>query len=569
MEGRLIVRSVWRVSALIILLVGTSALAQTHNHIHYARSSERYDVPSPTGQVAPRLQKLGTHKFPVTTRSEQAQSFINQGVNLAYGFNHAEAGRAFREAARLDPECAMAYWGQALVLGPNINAPMVPEDEPKAHELAQKAVALKPKASEREQAYIDALAQRYSGSEKPDRKSLDLSFANAMREVHKRQPDDLDAATIFAEALMNLRPWNYWAPDGRPYPETTEAMETIEAVLKRNPNHPGGAHYYIHLVEATKSPERAEQAADRLLSLMPGAGHMVHMPSHIYIRIGRYGDASLSNQLAVQADEEYITQCRAQGLYPLAYYPHNIHFLWAAATMEGRSRTAIEAARKTASKIPAEEVKKLPILQSFVAVPYCALTRFGKWDETLKEPSPSNDSPFVKAIWHYARGAALAATGKFKDARREVESLRKIAAGPEIANLPASFSANTAGTILAVAVETLAGELAARQRQFDKALAHLEKAVRLEDALVYTEPSDWHYPVRQSLAAVLLEAGRPVEAEVVYWEDLRRNPENGWSLFGLMMSLRAQGKKGEADAIEKRFQKAWTHADVKLTASRF
>jgi tetratricopeptide (TPR) repeat protein len=569
MEGRLIVRSVWRVSALIILLVGTSALAQTHNHIHYARSSERYDVPSPTGQVAPRLQKLGTHKFPVTTRSEQAQSFINQGVNLAYGFNHAEAGRAFREAARLDPECAMAYWGQALVLGPNINAPMVPEDEPKAHELAQKAVALKPKASEREQAYIDALAQRYSGSEKPDRKSLDLSFANAMREVHKRQPDDLDAATIFAEALMDLRPWNYWAPDGRPYPETTEAMETIEAVLKRNPNHPGGAHYYIHLVEATKSPERAEQAADRLLSLMPGAGHMVHMPSHIYIRIGRYGDASLSNQLAVQADEEYITQCRAQGLYPLAYYPHNIHFLWAAATMEGRSRTAIEAARKTASKIPAEEVKKLPILQSFVAVPYYALTRFGKWDETLKEPSPSNDSPFVKAIWHYARGAALAATGKFKDARREVESLRKIAAGPEIANLPASFSANTAGTILAVAVETLAGELAARQRQFDKALAHLEKAVRLEDALVYTEPSDWHYPVRQSLAAVLLEAGRPVEAEVVYWEDLRRNPENGWSLFGLMKSLRAQGKKEEADAIEKRFQKAWTHADVKLTASRF
>jgi tetratricopeptide (TPR) repeat protein len=569
MEGRLIVRSVWRVSALIILLVGTSALAQTHNHIHYARSSERYDVPSPTGQVAPRLQKLGTHKFPVTTRSEQAQSFINQGVNLAYGFNHAEAGRAFREAARLDPECAMAYWGQALVLGPNINAPMVPEDEPKAHELAQKAVALKPKASEREQAYIDALAQRYSGSEKPDRKSLDLSFANAMREVRKRHPDDLDAATIFAEALMDLRPWNYWAPDGRPYPETTEAMETIEAVLKRNPNHPGGAHYYIHLVEATKSPERAEQAADRLLSLMPGAGHMVHMPSHIYIRIGRYGDASLSNQLAVQADEEYITQCRAQGLYPLAYYPHNIHFLWAAATMEGRSRTAIEAARKTASKIPAEEVKKLPILQSFVAVPYYALTRFGKWDETLKEPSPSNDSPFVKAIWHYARGAALAATGKFKDARREVESLRKIAAGPEIANLPASFSANTAGTILAVAVETLAGELAARQRQFDKALAHLEKAVRLEDALVYTEPSDWHYPVRQSLAAVLLEAGRPVEAEVVYWEDLRRNPENGWSLFGLMMSLRAQGKKGEADAIEKRFQKAWTHADVKLTASRF
>jgi tetratricopeptide (TPR) repeat protein len=291
---------------------------------------------------------------------------------------------------------------------------------------------------------------------------------------------------------------------------------------------------------------------------------MVHMPSHIYVRIGRYGDASLSNELAVQADEEYITQCRAQGLYPLAYYPHNIHFLWAAATMEGRSVKAIEAARKTASKISAEDMKKLTILQTFVAVPYYALTRFGKWDEILKEPSPSNDTLFLKAIWHYARGTALAATGKFRDAGRELQSLRKIAARPDVAKLSASFSSNTAGTVLAVAVETLAGELAARQGQFDKALAHLEKAVRLEDALVYTEPADWHYPVRQSLAAVLLEAGRPVEAEVVYWEDLRRNPENGWSLFGLMKSLRAQGKKEQADAIEKRFQKAWAHADVKL-----
>jgi tetratricopeptide (TPR) repeat protein len=563
-EGRLIVRFGWTAGVLVIFLLEADGLAQAPNHIHYAKSSESYDAPSPTGQVAPRLQKLGTHRFPVTTRSQQAQLFIDQGVNLAYGFNHAEAGRAFREAARLDPECAMAYWGQALVLGPNINAPMAPEDEPKAHELAQKAMALRSKASEREQAYIDALAKRYSGSEKPDRKALDLAFANAMREVRKRHPDDLDAATIFAEALMDLRPWNYWAPDGRPYPETAEAVEIIESVLKRNPNHPGAAHYYIHLVEATKSPERAEEAADRLLSLMPGAGHMVHMPSHIYIRIGRYGDASLSNELAVQADEEYITQCRAQGLYPLAYYPHNIHFLWAAATMEGRSVKAIEAARKTASKISAEDIKKLTILQTFVAVPYYALTRFGKWDEILKEPSPSNDTPFLKAIWHYARGTALAATGKFRDAGRELESLRKIAARPEVAKLSASFSSNTAGTILAVAVETLAGELAARQRQFDKALAHLEKAVRLEDALVYTEPSDWHYPVRQSLAAVLLEAGRPVEAEVVYWEDLRRNPENGWSLFGLMNSLRAQGKKEEADAIEKRFHKAWAHSDVKL-----
>lgn len=553
----------------VLFPMGKDGFAQTTNHVHYSKPGDGYDVPSQTGQIAPRLQNLGKHKFPVTTKSEQAQMFINQGVNLAYGFNHAEAGRAFREAARLDPDCAMAYWGQALVLGPNINAPMAPADEPKAYELVQKAVALKAKASDRERAYIDALAKRYSGSEKPDRKALDRTFADAMREVHKRYPDDLDAATIFAEALMDLRPWAYWARDGQPYPGTLEAVTAIESVLQRNPNHPGACHYYIHLMEATKSPERAEAASDRLLSLMPGGGHMVHMPSHIYMRIGRYGDASLSNQHAIQADEEYITQCRAQGLYPLGYYPHNIHFLWFASTMEGRSRVAIEASRKAASKISAENLRQLPILQGFVVVPYYALTRFGKWDEILKEPPPVHDSRFLKAIWHYARGSALTATAKLQDAANELENLRKIASDPDVAKMPASFSANTAGSVLAVAVETLAGELAARRGDFEKAVANLEKAVRLEDALIYTEPADWHYPVRQSLGAVLLQAGRAAEAETVYWEDLRRNPENGWSLFGLTQSLRAQGKQEEADGIEKRFQRAWAKADVKLSASRF
>jgi tetratricopeptide (TPR) repeat protein len=305
--------------ALATLALGALALpaaAQKPQHKHYETPPETRK-PSPTGQLAPRLQKLGSHVVPVTTRSRQAQLFVNQGMNLAYGFNHAEAARSFAEAARLDPGCAMAYWGHALVLGPNINVPMAPEEEPKALELAQKAVALRGKASARERAYIDALAKRYTGKAE-DRSANDRAFADAMRAVHKKLPNDLDAATLFAEALMDLRPWNYWMSDGTPYAETPEIVGLLESVLKRNPNHPGANHYYIHAMEAT-APEKAEAAADRLLKLMPGAGHMVHMPSHIYQRVGRYADAAASNEAAILADEDYIAQCRAQGIYPMAY----------------------------------------------------------------------------------------------------------------------------------------------------------------------------------------------------------------------------------------------------------
>jgi tetratricopeptide (TPR) repeat protein len=560
---------VGRMAVLILgLALGAGpALAQAPapSHAHYATSGP-VDKPAPSGALAPRLQNLGDHTFPVTTKSERAQLFINQGLNLTYGFNHPEAGRAFREAARLDPDCAMAYWGQALVLGPNINAPMDAAAEPKAYELAQKAVALKAKVSPREQAYIDALAQRYSGKTE-DRTERDRAYADAMRELHKWYPDDLDAATLFAESLMDLRPWNYWTRDYRPYPETEEIVATLEQVLQRNPNHPGANHYYIHTMELPH-PERAESAADRLKGLMPGAGHMVHMPAHIYQRVGRYADASAANERAILADEDYIAQCRAQGLYPLTYYPHNIHFLWNAATMEGRSRVAIESARKIAAQIPSEALASTPILQGFLVVPYYALTRFGKWEETLREPQPAYNSPFVNGIWHYARGMAYAGLGQFDRAAAELQELRAIAQSPELA-AQATWSTNSAPAVLSVAVEALAGELAARQERYDEAIAHLDRAVRLEDSLDYVEPPDWHYPMRHSLAAVLLQAGRPAEAEVVYWEDLRRNPENGWALFGLMESLRAQGKKDQAAVIEKRFRKAWARADVTLTSSRF
>lgn len=541
-------------------------LSQAPTHQHYEAPSEHVE-PGPDGQLAPRLQNLGDHTFPVTTSSPQAQLFINQGLNLSYGFNHAEAARAFMEAARLDPECAMAYWGHALVLGPNINAPMNPEDEPRAYELVQKALSLSPKAGERERAYIEALSVRYSGKPE-DREAGDRAYAAAMRDLHMRYPADLDAATLFAEALMDLRPWSYWSRDGRPYPGTLEAIEALEGVLARNPHHPGANHLYIHMFE-DPDPKRAEGAADRLLHAMPGAGHMVHMPSHIYVRVGRYRDAAEANRLAILADEDYIAQCRAQGIYPLGYYPHNIHFLWMASSLLGDSAEAIGSARKTASQVPVEALDSLPFLQGFLVVPYYALVRFGKWDEMLAEPKPSFEGPFTMGIWRYARGVALTAKGRLEEAREELDELEKILRDPALDEMPASFSANSARAILRIAPEILAGELAAKNGDFDVAVAHLERAVRYEDSLIYTEPPDWHYPVRHSLAAVLLEAGRAEEAEVVYWDDLKKNSDNGWALFGLLQALEAQGKVEEARFVETRFRKAWAHADVALTASRF
>lgn len=519
------------------------------------------------GQIAPRLQGLGDHHHPITTGSPRAQIFFDQGLKLAYGFNHAEAERSFREAVRLDPECAMCYWGQALVLGPNINMPMPPEAEPKAHGLIQKAIGLKPNVSEKERAYIEALAKRYSGEEKPDRQALDRAYAEAMRELHRRYPDDSDAATLYAEALMDLRPWNYWTRDGRPYPETLEIVSTLESVLERNPDHPGAIHYYIHAVEAS-NPDLAESPADRLSKLMPGAGHMVHMPSHIYVRVGRYADASASNERAIQADEDYITQCRAQGIYPLAYYPHNIHFLWMSSTLEGRSRVAIRAARKVAAKLTPEKVREMPLLNTFAVVPLYAYIRFGRWGEILDEPRPPADTLFWTGIWHYARGLALVNTGRADEAAKELDRLRALAAEESLEKL-ALLSPNRGASVIRIAAEVLAGELAAEQGDFEKAIAHLQRGVLLEDGLVYSEPPDWPIPVRQSLGAVLLEAGRAAEAETVYWEDLKRNRENGWSLFGLVQSLRAQGKQDEAARVEERFGKAWAQADITLAASRF
>jgi tetratricopeptide (TPR) repeat protein len=549
----------------IFLLLPALATAQTTVHTHYGHD-ERADAPAPDGSTAPRLQNLGAHKFPVTTRSAKAQAFVNQGVNLAYGFNHAESGRAFREAARLDSTCAMAYWGQALVLGPNINAPMDPADEPKARGLADQAMQRRLTASARDRALIEALDRRYRGNAAA-RAAADSAYATAMDAVARRFPKDDDVLALWAESAMDLRPWNYWRPDGTPYPGTNLIRERIETVMKRSPNHPGALHYYIHLMEPTHEAVLAEPAADRLLTLMPAAGHIVHMPSHIYQRIGRYADAVRSNELAVLADEDYITQCRAQGLYPMAYYPHNLHFLWAAASMEGRSELAIATARKTAAQVSDSALVALPLLAGFRVVPWYALTRFGHWDEMLDERRPASADRYLLGTWMYARGLALIAKGKRDEAGRLLDSLRTIVRGEGLDYT--LFSPNTARRILSIAPEVLAGELAAVKGDPEAAVHHLETAVRLADGLTYTEPEEWHYPPRHALGAVLLAAGRAREAETVYWEDLQRHPENGWALRGLAEALAAQGRDAEAADARARAERAWARADVRLTGSRF
>ncbi|MGH9813922.1 MAG: hypothetical protein ACRD4T_12385, partial [Candidatus Acidiferrales bacterium] len=503
---------------------------------------------------------------PITTAAPRAQLFFDQGLRLSYGFNHPEAFRSFQEAARLDPDCAMCYWGMALVLGPNINAPMKPEDEAVALSTVQRALSLRGKASPAEQAYIGALARRYLGNA-GQRDTGNTLYAEAMREVARSQPDDLDAATLAAEAMMDLQPWSYWTRDGQPRGSTLEIIALLESVMERDSDHPGANHLYIHMMEAWR-PDLAEAAADRLLKLMPGAGHVVHMPSHIYMRVGRYADASAANEAAIAADEDYITQCRTQGLYPVTYYPHNIHFLWSSATMEGKSFVALGAARRTVSRVPEHQWGHLPSwAQIFAAAPLYAMTRFGRWEEILAEPQPDRTQLYEMGIWLYARGMALARTKKFEAAEQELALLKSLASSKEAAEM--AMGAQTAAKLLGLAAAVVEGELAAEQGKYDPAIAALHRAVLMEDSLTYVEPADWHYPVRQSLGAVLLKAGRAAEAEAVYWEDLKRNPENGWSLFGLMQALRAQKRDGEAVEIEQRFQRAWAHADVELTSSRF
>lgn len=513
----------------------------------------------------PLFTDLGSHHHPVSCAAA-AQPYFDQGLRLIYAFNHDEAERAFHAAAALDPKCAMAYWGVALALGPNINLPLEPDRAAAAQEAITRAQALAPGATPAERAYIAALARRYADDPRADRHALDSAYADAMREVARDFPDDPDAATLFAEALMDLRPWDLWSADGEPRPETPEILATLEAVLAATPDHPGANHYYIHAIEASPHPERGMPSAGRLGDLMPGAGHLVHMPSHIYIRTGRYGEAAEANRRAIAADERYIAAVQPAGVYPMMYYPHNIHFLSAAATMDGRSAEAIRAARLLAAKVSPEMAREMPMVEYFMPWPYFTLVRFGRWQEMLDEPAPPDDLHYVVAMWHYARGIAFAGTGDFAAAERERAALQAVAA-----SIPADRvlgDNQPAGPLLRLAALSLAGEIAARQGQCETALPKLEEAVSVQDGLPYMEPPPWYVPQRQVLGAVLLACGRSDAAAVVFREDLARNPANGWSLYGLAAAQRAGGDPGAA-ATEAQFRSAWRDADVTLSAARF
>ena len=524
------------------------------------------DAASSTTPLAPRLTGLGKTTYPITTtKNPESQAFFDQGMNLLYAFNHPEAVRAFRESARLDPNNAMAWWGQALALGPNLNLPMQPQAIAPASASLQQALTLRDRGSPVERALIEALAVRYSDDPKTDRATLDRAYADAMAKVAANYPKDPDVGTLYADALMNTSPWNYWTPDGQPRADTPIIIRTLESVLAANPEHPGALHLYIHAVEA-KNPEQAEAAADRLRPLMPGAGHLVHMPSHIYMQVGRYADAYAVNVNAARADENYQTQCRAQGIYPLLYYPHNVHFQVWAATFEGRSAVALTDARKLAGHTHLEpDVFGLPEL--FELQPLFVLVRFGKWDEVLKEPQPPAQARLMNALWHYARGLAFKHLGDPALAGKELAALRAIAQEPGLKDKYTAFAPTT--RLMTIAEQVLAAEIAAGSKRYDEAIARLQRAVLLQDGLLYNEPPDWYFPVRHYLGAVLLEAGLPQEAEAVYWQDLALYRENGFSLLGLQKALEAQGRAGEAAGFAERQRKAFARADVQLTSSRY
>jgi len=538
------------------VMASGAAAAATHSHGSAAPAHAR----------VPLYSGIGTLEHKVSTKNVLAQRYFNQGLRLSYAFNHDEAERAFLEAARLDSTCAMSWWGAALVLGPNINMPMSAEAEAQAYANVQKAQALESHGTDAERDYIEALAKRYGPPSGTSRAARDSAYADAMRSVMKSHPADLDAAVLCSEALMDLRPWDLWTLDGKPQPGTPEIVSTLEGVLKKNPDHMGAIHLYIHAVEASPEPGRAEKYADRLPKIAPYAGHLVHMPSHIHLRVGRYEDAVETNTRAIAADRDYIRKQDVHGMYTVMYYPHNIHMRWYALCELGRRADAQAAARDLAAAVPDSLVRSIPMAEFFRPTHYQTEVRFGLWDEILKEAAPERDMPLTIAVYHYARGMALAATGRIPEAEVERDTLTAIAAAapPDLI-----YGLNAAQPVFRFAAALLAGEVAARGGTSEDAIRLLTDAVHQQDSLHYDEPPPWNMTARQSLGAVLLAAGRAPDAEAVYREDLARNPENGWSLYGLVQALRSEKKETEAAATEKRYHVAWATSDVTLEASRF
>jgi tetratricopeptide (TPR) repeat protein len=521
---------------------------------------------------SPLYTNLGNHHHPITTAFPEAQRYFDQGLRLSYAFNHAEAIRAFRQAAVIDPACAMCYWGVAFAYGPNINAPITEDAAREAWEAIEQARKLAGGASDRERAYITALARRYGPDPKAERAPLDKQYAQAMGEVRKRFPDDLDAATLYAQSLMDTSPWNYWERDGTPRAFTSQVLAVLESVLARNSDHIGAIHLYIHAVEASDNPGRAEAYADKLAALVPGAGHLVHMPAHVYLRVGRYADATAANENAVKADEAYLAGDVVPGnmMYEMGYYPHNIHFMATSAAMEGRRARALEAAMTTRGKSHPDMWRDPAMggmMQHFALTPIYTMARFAMWEEILAEPAPADDLPFMRAIVHMARGLAYASIDRLPEAEKELAALTPLRKDPSLPDTWVS-SVNVASDIVAIAHEVLQGEVAARRRRAEVAARHFAQAVALETALTYMEPPDWPLPTRQLQGAALLEVGRAGEAEVAFRGDLQRFPDNGWSLSGLEQSLSRQGKQAEAAEMKARLARAWAGADTTVVGGR-
>ncbi|HVK17443.1 MAG TPA: hypothetical protein VM533_10875 [Fimbriiglobus sp.] len=521
-------------------------------------------------QAAPPLfDGLGKHTRTVTTTSPDAQKYFNQGLNFLFAFNHDEAIRAFRHAAALDPDCAMAHWGVAIACGPHINKPAVPEERAKAARVAIEQARAKAKTCpEADRALIEAQAARYADPPPADRRPLDEAYAKAMKAAWERFPTDADIGALFAESLMDLRPWDLWSADGQPRPETPEIVATLEVVQKLNPDHPLALHLYIHAVEASPEPGKADAAANRLRHLLPGLGHMVHMPSHIDIRRGRWQEAIEANQRATAADRKYAEAVPGQGFYRL-YMAHNHHMLTFAAMMRGESELALRTIREMLAGVPKEWVavpENAAIADGFLAAPLEVMMRFGRWDDILKEPEPPELFPIARALRHHARGVAHAAKGEPGQARESQKAFRAAAVKTP---KEATFGNNTAADLFAVADPMLEGEILVAEGKTAEAVTALRRAVTKEDALRYDEPPDWVVPVRHALGVTLLRCGKPSEAEAVYREDLRKWPANGWSLFGLARSLEAQGKAKEADEVRGQFREAWKRADVELSSSCF
>jgi tetratricopeptide (TPR) repeat protein len=542
-------------------------LAQTRTEVPQAEMQAVMPAAAFADTEPPLWDGLGAVTYKVTTASAPAQAYFDQGLRLTYAFNHGEAQRAFRKAQKLDPDCAMCFWGEALVLGPNINLPMQDDAVAPAFAAIEKAQALASKGSPREQALIAALAARYSKDAKADRAALDAAYAAAMEKVAKQFPDDNDIAVFYAEAVMDLSPWNYWQPGGSaPNPQSAPIVPTLERVLARNPNHPGAIHYYIHAVEASDRPERAEPYADRLRGAIPGAGHLVHMPSHIYYRVGRYLDALADNKTAAAVDEKYLNDTNApMGVYRLGYYPHNVHFVLASAQMAGDGPTVIAAAEKLQGLIPDEVARGIALVQPVKAAPYFAHALFSPPATVLALPDPGDAIPYVKAMWHYARGIAQVAKGEFAAAADEANAIKALEGG-DFTVLKASGV--PAQDVLALARTVIEARIAQAKGDKDAAVMKFEQAAALQDGLPYMEPPYWYYPVRQSLAVALMQAGRLDDAEAQFQRALKRAPANGWSRYGLAELYKARGNAEQAKKAEDELAKTWIGDRDQLQLSR-